>query len=273
MLNAFEGEAHRPFHFEGINGGAVLLTHGFPGSPKEMRPVADIFHAMGWTTHGVLLPGFGPEIETIDQRTHNDWLHAVEGALKSLRRDHDTVILVGNSMGGALSIQAASRNEVDGLVLFAPFWKVDHFLWNALPVLKYVLPKFKPFRLFKPDFDDPEFQKGTRNFMPNADFDDPEFRQQTLNLEINTRIFDNIRIVGANAFEMAPGVDVPTLVIQGNGDDLVDASATQKLVGRIRGPVTYLEVDEAHNPLQPEKDYWPQVIASLQTFIPQFAQP
>ncbi len=266
MINAFAGEEHQPFRMTGTHGGAVLLVHGFPGSAKEMRPVAEILHGLGWTTHGILLPGFGPEIETLGERTADEWLAAVEHAHADLRADHDTILIVGNSMGGGLSIQAAAHKGVNGLVLFAPFWTINHFLWKALPVLRYVIPKFKPFTIFKPDFDDPEFRKGTRNFMPNADFDDPEFQQETLNLEVDTRIFANIRKVGVRGYDLAPQVNAPALVVQGNADELVTLENTAHLSRRLQGDVTYMEVAANHNPLDPSAPYWPEVATAVEQF-------
>jgi esterase/lipase len=265
-IDAFAGEEHQPFRLEGANGCAALLVHGFPGSAKEMRPVADLLHTQGWTAHGILLPGFGPDIKTLGTRSADEWLGAVEGATTDLRANHDTILLVGNSMGGGLSIQAAARSGADGLVLFAPFWKINNFLWTALPVLRYVIPKFKPFSIFKPDFNDPDFQQGTRNFMPNADFDDPEFQRQTLELEVDTRIFANIRAVGARGYDLAAAVHAPSLIIQGDTDDLVTPENTARLRDRLQGDVSYLEVAANHNPLDPTADYWPEVVAAIEQF-------
>jgi len=270
MLNAFEGPEHLPFTFDGANGGAVLLTHGFPGSAKEMRPIAHALNDAGWTTHGVLLPGFGPAIETLGERQHTEWQQTVSTALAELQASYSPVIVAGNSMGGALSIHAAAKHGADGLILFAPFWTLDNLLWKALPVLRYIIPKFKPFKLIKPDFDDPEFQKGTRNFMPNADFSDPEFRKQTLNLEVDTRVFANIRAAGMDGYHAAPDIHVPTLIIQGSEDELVTPTATSQLIDRLNGENTYIRVAAPHNPLDPEKPYWPTVVESVLAFSSQF---
>ena len=270
-LEAFQGQEHQPFMEQPENAhGAVLLVHGFPGSPAEMRGIADILQKRGWATHGILLPGFGPEIEHITDKEHTDWEAAVNNALLSLHQNYETVLLVGNSMGGALAIQAAARYHVAGLILFAPFWTIDNLLWKALPVLKYVVPRFRPFQLFKPDFNDPEFQKGTRNFLPNADFNDPTFRQQTLELEIQTNVFAQIRAVGVNAYQLAPQVTMPSLVFQGAGDELVTPANTQKLMQQLGGTCEYIEVDAQHNPLDNTGNYWKQVITSIEEFIRPF---
>lgn len=270
MLNAFQEEDHLPFFFEGTKDVAILLTHGFPGSAKEMRPIAYVLNNMGWNTRGILLPGFGPEIETITDKTADDWYNTVESALIELKQDYKTVLLAGNSMGGGLSIQALAKQKADGLILFAPFWKVDNILWDMLPVLKYVLPRFKPFKIFKPNFDDPEFQKGTRNFMPNADFDDPEFQRMTVELEVHTSVFEQIRTVGMKAYHHAPQVNVPTLIVQGTEDELVTPKSTEQLLKRLSGELTYVTVKAPHNPLQPELACWDEVAEQVREFTKPF---
>ncbi len=268
-VDAFQGDEHQPFWNQPtLAHGGALLVHGFPGSPAEMRGIATVLRERGWATRGILLPGFGPEIEKITEKKHTDWEKAVNQALNDLRQDYETVILVGNSMGGALSIQAAAHNAVDGLILFAPFWTVDNILWKVLPILKYVIPHFKPFKLFEPDFSDPEFQKGTRNFMPNADFDDPEFQRRTRELEIQTNVFAQIRNVGVAAYQLAPQVKVPTFVVQGANDELVTPDNTQKLIRRFSAPYEYIEIDAQHNLLDDNySDDWNYIVRHLQAFI------
>lgn len=268
MFQAFQDKAHQPFYIQGDASVAVLLTHGFPGSPKEMYPIASVIHQhTNWTVQGILLPGFGPDIESIMNYTHIQWQQAVLSALKDLKKTHQHVILAGNSMGGALSIYAASQIDIDALILFAPFWKVDHFLWGALPFLRHVLPTFQPFRLFKPDFQDPEFQRGMENFIPNADFNDPVLQQETRKLQVHTGVFDEIRQVGQQGYEHANTVQRPTLVIQGTEDELVTPKSTQKLLAQLGEQVQYHEVSAPHNPLHEELACWPDVKKHVLSFI------
>ncbi|MFZ4815225.1 MAG: alpha/beta hydrolase [Phototrophicaceae bacterium] len=271
MFNAaFQGEEHQAFHFEGRGKGAVILTHGFPGTPKEMRPVARVLNAMGWTTHGVLMPGYGADIEHIAEKTAEQWFKSIETPLLELKKTHDTVLMAGNSTGGALSIQAVARHGADGLMLFAPFLRVDHFLWSLMPFIRPLLPKFKPFKLFKPDFNDEELVRGIHNFMPQADVSDPEFQRGMVEFEVDTRIFEQLRRAGQSGYDYAPQVNVPTLIIQGRQDELVKPQVTRSLMERLKGKITYVEVDAPHNPIQKELACWPQVAEAVQQFASQF---
>jgi carboxylesterase len=150
----FSNPEHQDFLLEGGRP-AALLVHGYPGTPFEMRPLAGALHERGWTCRGILLPGFGAQIETLPSRRWTEWLDAVLDALASLRADHAPLLLVGHPMGAAVALSAAARFPVDGLVLLTPFWRNRGLIWALLPVLKYIFPRVKPFRMFKTEIDDP----------------------------------------------------------------------------------------------------------------------
>lgn len=262
----FQGEEHQAFTLQGGDN-AMLLVHGFPGSPAEMHPLATTLHAQGWTLRGVLLPGFGAQIDTLAQRRVDDWLHAVENDLITLRRTYQKVVLVGYSLGGALATTIAARHQVDALVLFAPFWQIKHILWHSIPMLRYAFPEFKPFRLFKPDFDDPQTREGILAYLPGADLNDPSVRQGILNFGIPMQVINQIRLAGKAAHANAPKITAPVLVVQGTQDELVKPALTQQFIQRFSGSVRYTEVAEGHGLLNTESAAWPMLQSTLIDFL------
>jgi esterase/lipase len=61
QLTALQTAEHQLFTLEhGAHSPAVLLIHGFPGSPAKMRPLAAAIYEAGWMACEMLLPGFGP---------------------------------------------------------------------------------------------------------------------------------------------------------------------------------------------------------------------
>src|SRR5262245_62277669 len=82
----------------------ALLIHGFLGSPRDMRPLAEALATAGVSTHGVLLPGFGPEISSLSRVRADEWLAAARMAWRELRLGAERTTLIGCSMGGAVAL-------------------------------------------------------------------------------------------------------------------------------------------------------------------------
>lgn len=271
-LDLFQGEDHQPYHFEGGEN-AALLIHGFPGTAAETRPLATILHEAGWTTRGLLLPGFGPGIASLADRSAEEWLAVVVEETAELKRRFRRVVLIGFSMGGALALQAAARTPVDGLALLAPFWKVDSRLFGVLwPVVSRVFPRFKPFGIIKPDFDDPELRRGIEQFMPGMDLDDPEVREAMLSFEAPMSMLRQVIGAGRAAYAATPAIPpTPALILQGRSDELVRPHCTRQMMARLSGPLHYYELDSGHDLLRPDLPAWPHVRALVTQFASRLA--
>jgi carboxylesterase len=261
----FTTPEHQDFTLEGGHP-AALLVHGYPGTPLEMRPLAEALHERGWTCRGILLPGFGAQIETLSSRRWTEWLDAVLDALASLQADHAPLLLVGHSMGAAVALSAAARFPLDGLVLLAPFWRNRGLLWAALPALKYIFPRVKPFRIMKTEIDDPRLLENIRDFLPEVDFSDPATIAAIREFVVPVGMFDELRKVGAAGYRAAAKVSSPTLVIQGTEDVTVRPEDTFRLARRLQGPVSRLEVRAAHELVFAGSPSFPQVRQAVLEF-------
>jgi carboxylesterase len=99
-----------------------ILIHGFNGEPVDMYELEQHLHARGFAIANMLLPGHGTSTRDFAQSRWEHWLEAVYGeAARALTRG-ERVILIGHSMGGALSLAtAASMPGVAGVAaLCAP---------------------------------------------------------------------------------------------------------------------------------------------------------
>ncbi|MBO9308174.1 MAG: alpha/beta fold hydrolase [Chloroflexi bacterium] len=269
-VTAFQGAEHAPFLMRGGKA-AALMIHGFPGTPADVRPLADCLNALNWTVQGILLPGFGAQIETLPKRTHQEWVAAVREALQALQKTHAPLLLVGHSMGGALAMCVAAETPPDGLILTAPFSRIENVLWNMMPIFRALFPEVRPFRLLRLDFSKPEVREGIRNFMPDADLDDPQVQQAIRDLKLPISVFEQIRQVGQRALSLAPRLKMPALILQGTYDTLVKPHLTRQLVARYGGAVRYLEVPAEHGLIDSRAPYWSQVESALREFVEQFA--
>ncbi|MFQ3672159.1 MAG: hypothetical protein SNJ83_01030, partial [Aggregatilineales bacterium] len=164
-------------------------------------------------------------------------------------------------------VKLAAEVAPHKLILLAPFWQLEHILWRALPVLRYVVPQFKPFRLFKPDWNDPKFRESVSNFMPNADLNDDATREAILNFSVPVRLFDQIRRAGLMGAEAAPRVTCPTLIIQGQDDELVRPHITRAYLDLFRNAPHYVELPGPHTLTDTTLPGWPAILNEIQHFI------
>jgi carboxylesterase len=120
---------------------AVLLIHGFNGEPLDMEELEAWLRARGHTTRNLLLPGHGTHVREFARTTFADWSSAVEGAAAALLREHERLLLVGHSMGGALSLHLAAREpRVAGVVAMCPPLRMFPGQFQIAAALRHVLP-------------------------------------------------------------------------------------------------------------------------------------
>jgi carboxylesterase len=128
--------------------GAVLFVHGFVGCGNNFADLPDRLAEQGWRVRVVLLPGHGTSPRDYARQTPETLLRAVREEVRELHGSHGRVVLVGHSMGGALSTLAAAEEGADGLVLAGAYFGVTHRPWYGLhaetwtrlvrPVLRWV---------------------------------------------------------------------------------------------------------------------------------------
>jgi carboxylesterase len=241
----FSGPEHQPFEIGDGRSGGVLLIHGFPGSPAEVRRIGETLAAHGWHSRGILLPGFGADIPNLNLRRREDWLRAAQSAWDELRRSYQPAVVLGYSMGGAVALNLTASSQ-DRLVLAAPFWRMPGLVPVLLPIIRRVMPNLRPFK--KANFGDPRLRQQFDRILPGVDLDDPQVRQ-TIQEEfiLPLRAMEEVIRMGHRAYRHADRVSARALVIQGAQDPLVRPQETRRLVQRLpAGRTTYHEIDAGH---------------------------
>ena len=124
---------------------AVLMVHGFTGSPASVRPWAEGLHSHGFTVKVPRLPGHGTSWEEMNQTKWQDWFEEVERSFLELKKRHRRIFIAGFSMGGALSIRLVAKRsrEIEGLILVNPSVGDDRSFMKAVPFLKFLIPSIK----------------------------------------------------------------------------------------------------------------------------------
>jgi carboxylesterase len=130
-----------PFRADG-DAAAVLLCHGFTGSPQGLRPWAEALAAAGLTVRLPRLPGHGTTWQQMGRTGWADWVATVAAELADLSARGCRTVVGGLSMGGALALRLAvdHARDVAGLVLVNPAVRLTDRRLLAVPLLRHVLP-------------------------------------------------------------------------------------------------------------------------------------
>ena len=189
-------------------GRGVLVLHGFGDTPQSVRALALYLHRHNWGVHAPLLSGHGQSLRAFTSATADDWLRDARGAFRDMQKRHERVVLVGQSMGGALATILASESRVDALVLLAPYMRLSRrAVWIGR--FYFAVGLFAPYLRSRSE----------------SSILDPEARGRALGRGLMTpKLVRELSRVVRQARAAATRVTVPTLVIHSPQDPRVSVS-------------------------------------------------
>lgn len=123
----------RALELEG-EGPALVLFHGYADSADTWRPLLDLLARAGRRAIAVDLPGFGQASRLRSGLVMPQWEAFAAGLVNQLHTEYGVpVIAGGNSLGGAISLRLAQRDDLPlaGVVPIAPAG-LDHPRWFNL---------------------------------------------------------------------------------------------------------------------------------------------
>ena len=192
-----------------------VLIHGFTGSPREIEIVARHLKEKGILISTPTLPGHGYPIkrEEMEKYDWHDWINHAEKAVQEMSEQVEELYLVGFSMGGLISTYLATRFPVKKLVLLSAsvfYMNIAYFTKDIIEGLRHqtIRDHFQRY-LYK-------------------------IKNTPLKAALNFR-----RLVK----ELTPyirQIEIPTLIIQGEKDDLVDPRSAQYIYERIQSKEKHL---------------------------------
>lgn len=199
---------------------AVLLLHGFTGSPWELRPVGEALAARGFHVTCPRLPGHGTTPEAMLFAGLTEWLGAATNALEALSAAR-RVVVIGLSMGGLLGMCLAARlpTRVQGLVLLAPALELRSPQGRALRRLRW-LPGL--------DVKDTWLEKKTTDI----ELDEVRAQAPILPRYPLSRVLDLFELAEL-ARHAERRIGCPSLVIGAAHDRVVDTDEVMKLPQRL----------------------------------------
>jgi carboxylesterase len=139
------------------NGKAVLLIHGYTGSPHDMHYLGSRLQAEGYIVSIPRLPGHGTNLNDFLETKAEDWLKRAMDSWIELQDMGDGCSMAGLSMGGLIAAAIAVNHPPESLVLAAPAFLTNNSLLPWTPLLKFVVRKKRkkkePEKYEDPDLD------------------------------------------------------------------------------------------------------------------------
>jgi carboxylesterase len=206
-----------PFFLPGGPSGCLLL-HGFTSTPEEMRWLGDDLAHRGYTVLGQRLAGHATDPHDLARTRWQDWLIDVEDGLAILSGTCDRVFVVGLSMGGIITLTAAARYPMAGVVAmstpYEPILSASSRL--LLRVARWVRPMHhKPLPEKHPTL--PERREPDYPAYPSHP----------------TRIILELDSLLAEMRRSLPQVRVPALLIHSRQDAFVPAESMERIYAQL----------------------------------------
>lgn len=208
------------------SGKAVLFVHGFIGGQSNFHDLPDRVAEAGWHVRTMRLPGHGTSPREFERISADDLIAGVLTELRELKQHYGTVVVVGHSMGGALSALAAADEPVDGLVLCAPFFGLTRERVVGISSVRLIRAAATVLRWIpRPEGRAPVNKPENRSFVDAYSWF--PMRGTLAALEVGER---------ANAPEVADRIAAPVLLIHSRTDRLTSPEAAARALARFRSP-------------------------------------
>ena len=151
----------KPHFFKGGEQ-AVLLIHGYTGSPREMLWLGTQLHKAGYTVSIPRLPGHGTNKDDFMASSWKDWLRCVYDEYVNLAEEYATVFVGGLSMGGVLTALLAAKFQPEKIFLCAPAFVAADTRIKLTPYLRYFIKTLPSDG--KPFYPEPEFYDCVKDY-------------------------------------------------------------------------------------------------------------
>ena len=251
-----------PFFFPGHTGIGCLLLHGLTSAPQEMRGLGEHLAERGHTVLGVRLPGHATEPAAMLRSRWQDWLGAAEDGYHLLENNSRQIVVLGLSLGAALSLMLASSRPVAGVVAMSTPYEVP-----PQPRIRFLRYLLQPLALLGRVF--PYLPK-----LPPWDYRDQEAAQAHLTYPVlPIRAVTEIARLLAEMRERLPGIRVPVLLMHSIHDGGVSPENARSIfeqLGSEQKRLLWIENSGHTMTVEPARQ---QVYDSAAEFVERLGQP
>ena len=218
-----------PWSHIGTSAHGALVLHGFTGNPGSMRGVAEALADAGYHVEMPLLPGHGTSVAEMLPTRWADWAGAAEAAYQQLAQRAERVVVVGLSMGGALTLRlGADHPEIAGLVCINPATQpqapeVVEMLQGMIDAGTDIIPAIGS------DIADPDSHESAYDGTPLA--------------PLMSLVNDGLAPLGAEY----PGMRQPLLLLNSPQDHVVEPAQAEYLATNYGGPLERITLERSYH--------------------------
>ncbi|WGS64223.1 alpha/beta hydrolase [Marinitoga aeolica] len=128
---------------------AVLLIHGYTGTPHDMYYLGKRLNKEGFTVFIPRLPGHGTNSTDFLNSHWRDWVRRVLDSYIELKSKYNKVYVSGLSMGGVLTLLLAAQFNPEKIALAAPALEATDWRLKLTPIIKIFTKRIKKNKKFE----------------------------------------------------------------------------------------------------------------------------
>lgn len=217
----------KELYLKGDKDVAVLILHGYTGSPHDMYYIGREINKAGFTIYIPRLSGHGTNSIDFLNSSWKDWLRKSYESYLNLNSYYEKTYVLGLSMGGVLATLLAEKFEIEKVVLAAPALLTADWRIKLTPFMKFFIKRI-PKRSVQ-TFDDHNLDFLAKNYW---NYDWPSKAADLYKLErLAVKNLDNIKS--------------KLFVILSEKDDAVPLSVKNLIENRVHSNYDFLILKES----------------------------
>ena len=193
----------------------VLLVHGYMAAPYEVKELAEYLGERGLWVYAPRVKGHGTSPEDLAGRKYQEWIKSVDDGYAILTTICNRVVAGGFSNGAGLALELATRiPNLSGIFAICPPLKLKDFSSKLVPAIdawNRLMDRFH--------------REGAKKEFVENNPENPHInysRNPVSGIRELERFMESIE-------PMIPSVKVPALVIQAQGDPVVNPKGSRKV--------------------------------------------